>query len=208
MSASTQSILGGLILLASSTAFGGGITHSTPVTDFANLPALAQDEAYVLVNLEVRGTKRRAIEGMTLTNSETGARISIPHSATQPQLLRVKAGTFVPEAAAISTNRNTSQLAPLKTRSEVSGIVIEPQTITYIGDFVVTHGRQLMVNGSKIAVSATSYGVNYDPNRLDRAATELGLPSVYAPSISATNGIQLKARWDLTADGAIAGLIY
>lgn len=162
----------------------------------AALAPLLNDEAYILIKLTVKGQRQGALSSISLVNEESGEFVRIAPNGSEPQLLKVKAGKY-------RLARNAFGSSP-----PIKGVLIEPRTVTYIGDWAVARGQALKVDGEYIALDSTSYGIAYKPGALSWVAKNYDLPAGYRPVISATSGRQLKARWVYAQDGAIAGIRY
>ena len=142
----------------------------------AALAPLLNDEAYVLVKLTAKGERQGDVSAISLVDEKTGEFIRVAASGSEPQLLKVKAGKYR------LARRGFSNSASIK------GLLIEPKTVTYIGDWAVTRGQTFKVNGEYISLDSTSYGIEYKPGALLWAAQRYDFPAGYRPVISAASG--------------------
>ena len=193
-----------LSLSAAVTSSAAQLKFSTPAdTGFDAQPELAADEAYIVVNLQASGDHTAAISGMTLKSTTGKASIEIPAKHKQPQILRVKAGTYAPKHVVLNSGpKQHRQKLPALPRT--SGIRVEPLSITYIGDWTVSHKRHFLVNGNRVALNSANYKISYDPSLLGKLEEQYSRVKNYRPIVASVNGKQLKARWRTAPDRIVA----
>ena len=175
---------------------------------FVTASDLADDEAYILVGLAVKGDQRNRVEGLSLHDALSDMKIVIPNNSGT-QLLKVKAGNYKPDRVLLSGDDNNRSKSLMRVYRDVQGVVIPPQTVTYIGDWVVSYGERILVGARRINVDRLSYGVYYNADSLARIPSEYPSLLSYTPSISAANGRLLEAKWgESVMDRTIAGAAY
>lgn len=171
-----KSALVGVFCLLSSVGSNAAETPSQQAS--GALQELAADEAYVMVKMDNRSLSGVRTASFSLT-ANNNLQLNI-NKESEMQLIKVKAGVYKPQLAKLN---------------RAKGIVIEPGTVTYIGDWKVVSGQKFLVNGVAHTASETGYRVNFDVDGLFSFAEENSWLKQYPLHISHLNGKRISNNW-------------
>lgn len=173
-----KSALIGVFCLLASAGSHAGKTMPEPID--VNLQTLAADEAYIVVKID-----NRSVSGLNTSSLSFSANNQLKlkiRKAPELQLLKVKAGIYKPQLASLG---------------ESKGIVIEPGTVTYIGNWKVTSGQRFMINGESYTTSHEGYQIKFDVDSLFSYAEENSWLKQYPLHISHVNGKRVSNKWTM-----------
>lgn len=173
-----KSALIGVFCLLASAGSHAGKTKPEPID--ANLQSLGADEAYIVVKIDKRGVSGLSTSSLSFA-ADNQFKLKI-HKAPELQLIKVKAGIYKPQLASLD---------------ESKGIVIEPGTVTYIGNWKVTSGQRFMINGESHTTSQEGYQVRFDVDSLFSYAEENSWLKQYPLHISHINGKRVSNDWTM-----------
>lgn len=182
----------------------GGVSVDQALDELANLK---QNEAYILINVDAAGNDARSVSGLHLADRRSGQAISVSAGQSGLQAIKVQAGTYTVASIEIAPPWRKNVLRRKFDRG-LAGIEIEPQTITYIGDWTLSYGSDALVAGNRVELKTSGYSVSYDPKLLARFGINQAYLPDYLPVIAAINGNRLKGRWEFDINNAIAGISY
>ncbi|MGB5324310.1 MAG: hypothetical protein WBN40_02645 [Pseudomonadales bacterium] len=155
---------------------------------------LASNEAYVLVDLGARGEMRHYVSSLNFSDKGAGIKVTIP-KAPGMQLVKVKAGTYQPEAFGLKAPKDEDRSKRLAQKYAGEGIKIEAGTVTYIGNWNVKYGQRVRwIDGSHL-VDAADYSVYFAPRDVEafyRANEWIGN---YPLRVAHMNGKRVASAW-------------
>ncbi len=154
--------------------------------------ALAADEAYVLVDMGARGALRQYVSSLNFSADGIDYNLSIPKEKGV-QLVKVKAGTYQPDTLGL-----THAHAKMKTRQFDDGgeaIVIQPGTVTYIGNWDILYGNKFTFLGESFTNKKTAYRVSYSVNSVKKYAKENQWIRQFPLRFSHVSGHNVVATW-------------
>lgn len=151
---------------------------------------LAADEAYVLIDLGARGTLRQYVTALNFKNKQTSIELSVSEGGGM-QLVKVKAGTYIPDTFATHSQHRKSL------RHRAKGIYVEPGSVTYIGNWKLRYGQSFMVNNTTYSTEKSSLGVHYNVGHLQSFATKNQWVTNYPLRVSHMNGKRVASNWQV-----------
>lgn len=181
------------------TAIGLLVTGPMATIGFAEeLPAnkdLAADEAFVLVNMGARGALKRYVSSLNFSNSSANLDLTVP-TEKGFQIIKVKAGTYQPEALGLSHSRQRHQTTNFVDRkADEKSIVIEPGTITYIGQWDVLYGKSITMMGNNYIIKDSAYKVSYPVAKVNGFAQENEWVTQFPLRFSHISGQNVSTSW-------------
>ena len=168
--------------------------HPSPAAS-ASHQRLAADEAYILVDMGARGEMRHYVASLNFTDKGAGLTLSVPKEPGL-QLVKVKAGTFQPETFSLKSNKASAPAKRLAKKYAGKGIIVEPGTVTYIGNWHVKYGQRLeWLNDSYLAETA-DYSVHFAAKDVEKFYRANEWIANYPLRVAHMNGKRLGSQWN------------
>lgn len=155
---------------------------------------LADDEAFILVKMGARGALRQYVSSLNFSESGQGFELKVPKD-TGFQLLRVKAGTYSPEAMDVKDSKSMQAKAFDDPDKAQKSIVIEHGTVTYIGQWDIAYGQRFQVMDSSFITDESGFRVSYSVESVSEFAEQNEWVTNFPLRFSHISGQNVATTW-------------
>lgn len=156
--------------------------------------ALAADEAFVLVKMGVRGELKQYVSSLNFSGKQGDYELKVPKEQGF-QLVKVKAGTYQPEAFGLKFASKNKEQAFDHNDLRDKAVVIEPGTVTYIGQWDIAYGERFEFLGRSVTNDVNGYRVSYSVSSVNEFANDNEWITDYPLRFSHISGQNVETTW-------------
>ena len=156
--------------------------------------SLAEDEAFVLVKVGVRGGLKQYVSSLNFSENNSDLELKVSKEKGF-QLVKVKAGTYQPETFGIKSAQSIKAKRFENNDLSNKAVIIEPGTVTYIGQWDVAYGKRFELLGNTITTDKNGYRVSYSVNSVNEFASKNEWITEFPLRFSHISGQNVATTW-------------